>query len=52
MTTKPQTDWPRPFRFTREQLREVASNSIEASFLAPERKVAVLRAMEAIDYPQ
>jgi adenosine deaminase/aminodeoxyfutalosine deaminase len=40
------------FQFTQEQLREVASNSIEASFLPPERKVAVLRSMEAIDYPQ
>jgi len=25
---------------------------IEASFLPPERKVAVLRSMDAIDYPQ
>jgi aminodeoxyfutalosine deaminase len=40
------------FQFTQEQLREVASNSIEASFLPPERKVAVLRSMEAIDYGQ
>jgi adenosine deaminase/aminodeoxyfutalosine deaminase len=39
------------FQFTQEQLRELASNSIEASFLPAERKVAVLRAMEAIDYP-
>jgi adenosine deaminase/aminodeoxyfutalosine deaminase len=37
------------FQFTQEQLRELASNSIEASFLPPDRKVAVLRAMEAID---
>jgi adenosine deaminase/aminodeoxyfutalosine deaminase len=42
----------REFQFTQEQLREVASNSIEASFLPPDRKVAVLRAMEAIDYPR
>ncbi len=33
----------RSFEFTREQLREVAANSLEASFLDPERKVALLR---------
>lgn len=38
------------FQFTHEQLRELASNSIEASFLPPERKVAVLRAIEAVDH--
>jgi len=30
------------FDFTREHLRELAANSIEASFLPPERKVALL----------
>ncbi len=34
------------FDFTDEQLREVAANSIEASFLPPEQKVAVLRQIE------
>jgi aminodeoxyfutalosine deaminase len=42
----------REFQFTPEQLRELASNSIEASFLPPDRKVAVLRAIETIDHPQ
>ncbi len=36
----------RAFEFTREQLRELASNSIEASFLPPERKVSLLRRIE------
>ena len=36
----------REFEFTREQLRELAANSIEASFLSPERKVELLRQME------
>ncbi|HEY3987724.1 MAG TPA: adenosine deaminase [Acidobacteriaceae bacterium] len=40
------------FQFTQEQLRELAANSIEASFLPPDRKVAVLRAIEAVDHPQ
>jgi len=40
------------FQFTPEQLRELASNSIEASFLPPARKVALLRAAEAVDHPQ
>jgi adenosine deaminase/aminodeoxyfutalosine deaminase len=40
------------FQFTPEQLRELASNSIEASFLPPARKVALLRAVEAVDHPQ
>jgi aminodeoxyfutalosine deaminase len=40
------------FQFTEEQLRELASNSIEASFLPPDRKVAVLRAIEAFDHPR
>ena len=34
------------FEFTREQLRELAANSIEASFLPPERKVELLRLSE------
>ncbi len=38
----------RAFDFTREQLRELAANSIEASFLPAERKVALLRELEAI----
>ncbi len=38
----------RSFDFTREQLRELAGNSIEASFLAPERKVSLLRMLETI----
>ncbi len=40
------------FQFTQEQLRELASNSIEASFLPPERRVAILRAIEAVDHLQ
>jgi aminodeoxyfutalosine deaminase len=35
------------FDFTEEQLREVAANSIEASFLPAERKVTILRKIEA-----
>jgi adenosine deaminase/aminodeoxyfutalosine deaminase len=35
------------FHFTEEQLRELVANSIEASFLPPERKIALLRATEA-----
>ncbi len=35
------------FEFTRDQLRELAANSIEASFLPPERKVVLLRQVEA-----
>jgi aminodeoxyfutalosine deaminase len=42
----------REFQFTQEQLRELASNSSEASFLPPERKVAILRAIEAVDHLQ
>lgn len=34
------------FGFTDEQLRELAANSIEASFLPPERKVEILRQIE------
>jgi aminodeoxyfutalosine deaminase len=35
------------FGFTREHLREVAANSVEASFLPAERKVKLLREIEA-----
>jgi adenosine deaminase/aminodeoxyfutalosine deaminase len=34
------------FGFTLEQLRELAANSIEASFLAPERKLKLLQQVE------
>jgi aminodeoxyfutalosine deaminase len=37
----------RGFDFTREQLRELAQNSIEASFLPPERKLALIHAIES-----
>lgn len=37
------------FAFTQEHLREVASNSIEASFLPPERKVEILRRIESLE---
>lgn len=36
------------FGFTEEHLRELAANSIEASFLPPERKVALLRSIESL----
>lgn len=36
----------REFGFTREQLRELAANSIEASFLLAEQKVSLLRSLE------
>jgi adenosine deaminase/aminodeoxyfutalosine deaminase len=36
------------FAFTDEHLRELASNSIEASFLPPERKVTLLRCIESL----
>jgi adenosine deaminase/aminodeoxyfutalosine deaminase len=39
------------FQFTQEQLRELAANSVEASFLPPERKVAMLRAIEDVVHP-
>ena len=38
----------RSFDFTREQLRELAANSLEASFLPPGRKVALLRQLEQV----
>jgi len=34
------------FGFTLEQLRELAANAVEASFLPPERKLALLQAVE------
>jgi adenosine deaminase/aminodeoxyfutalosine deaminase len=34
------------FAFTEEHLRELAANSMEASFLPPERKVAWLHQIE------
>lgn len=37
------------FGFTQEHLRELASNSIEASFLPPERKVEILRRLESLE---
>ena len=36
------------FDFTDEHLRELAANSIEASFLPPERKVTLLRCVESL----
>jgi aminodeoxyfutalosine deaminase len=35
--------------FTQEHLREIAANSIEASFLPPERKVGILRRIESLE---
>ncbi len=37
----------REFEFTEEHMREFAANSVEASFLPPERKVLLLREVEA-----
>ncbi|HEY1742995.1 MAG TPA: adenosine deaminase, partial [Granulicella sp.] len=34
------------YGFTLEQMRELAANSVEASFLPPERKLALLRKIE------
>ncbi|MEO6924135.1 MAG: adenosine deaminase, partial [Bryocella sp.] len=34
------------FEFSLEQMRELAANSVEASFLSPERKIALLRQVE------
>ena len=36
------------FAFTDEHLRELAANSVEASFLPPERKVTLLRCIESL----
>jgi adenosine deaminase/aminodeoxyfutalosine deaminase len=40
------------FELSLEQLRELASNSIEASFLPADRKVSLLRRLESADKPQ
>lgn len=37
------------FGFTNEHLRELAANSIEASFLPPEQKTAILRRIEQVE---
>jgi aminodeoxyfutalosine deaminase len=37
------------FAFTQEHLRELAANSIEASFLPPERKIGILRSIESLE---
>ncbi len=34
------------FEFSLEQMRELAANAVEASFLGPERKIALLQAVE------
>jgi adenosine deaminase/aminodeoxyfutalosine deaminase len=34
------------YGFTREQLRELAANAVEASFLPPTRKLDLLRKVE------
>lgn len=39
----------RTFGFTQEHLRELAANSVEASFLPPERKTAILRRIEQVE---
>jgi adenosine deaminase/aminodeoxyfutalosine deaminase len=36
----------RDFEFSLDQLRELAANSIEASFLPPDRKLALLAEVE------
>lgn len=36
----------REFEFTNEQMREIAANSIEASFLPPQRKIQLLKLVE------
>jgi adenosine deaminase/aminodeoxyfutalosine deaminase len=36
----------REFEFSLDQMRELAANSIEASFLPPERKLALLEEVE------
>lgn len=37
------------FAFTRDQLRELAANSVEASFLGPDRKVELLNRIESLE---
>ncbi len=34
------------YGFTLDQMRELAANAVEASFLEPERKIALLQAVE------
>ena len=36
----------REFEFTNEQMRELAANSVEASFLPPDRKIRLLQDVE------
>ena len=36
----------RAFEFTNEQMREIAANSVEATFLPPARKLALLQQVE------
>jgi adenosine deaminase/aminodeoxyfutalosine deaminase len=38
------------FEFSLEQMRELAANSVEASFLPPERKLALLQRVEQYGY--
>jgi aminodeoxyfutalosine deaminase len=40
----------REFEFTNEQMREIAANSVEASFLAPTRKIKLLAEVERYGY--
>jgi adenosine deaminase/aminodeoxyfutalosine deaminase len=36
----------RQYGFSLEQMRELAANAVEASFLPPERKVALMQGVE------
>jgi adenosine deaminase/aminodeoxyfutalosine deaminase len=38
------------FEFSLEQMRELAANAVEASFLLPERKLELLRRVEQYGY--
>jgi aminodeoxyfutalosine deaminase len=38
------------FEFSLEQMRELAANAVEASFLPPERKLNLLRQVEQYGY--
>ena len=38
------------FEFSLEQMRELAANAVEASFLQPERKIALVQAVEQYGY--
>jgi aminodeoxyfutalosine deaminase len=40
----------REFEFTNEQMREIAANSVEASFLSPMRKIKLLAEVERYGY--